>query len=154
MHQRCATALMGLIATGAAASMATAAAAKFGIVVVTPAAPHVARPVVLQIRATDVLPESCRMRLLAVAPGVDMQQALDTFIIGGTSTLGPNGPMSHRLRPSPRLGFLLHPRRASATTWRAVATFPRRGRWRIVVPNWCAEGYASPLPAMRVVMVR
>jgi hypothetical protein len=33
-------------------------------------------------------------------------------------------------------------------------SFPRRGRWQLIVPNWCAPGYASPLPAVRVVTVR
>ncbi len=153
MRWRHVTALAVVVAGGAAA-LATAAEAKFGILLLTPSAPRVAEAVTVQIRAAEVLPKSCRMRLLAVAPGVDMQKALDTFISGGTESIGPNGPTFHRLQPNPKLGFLLHPRRESAKTWTALASFPRRGRWRIVVPNWCAEGYASPLPAVRALTVQ
>jgi len=94
------------------------------------------------------------MRLVAIAPGVDREKALDAFINGGYGVQATTGPSFHRLRPTSRLGFLLHPHRSSASTWTATATFPRRGRWQVVVPNWCAEGYASPLPALRIVRVQ
>jgi hypothetical protein len=94
------------------------------------------------------------MRLVAVAPGIDRYHALDVFIIGGYSVNGPFGTTFHRLRATPRLGFLAHLRRSSATSWQATVKFPRGGRWQLIVPNWCAPGYASPLPAVRVVTVR
>jgi hypothetical protein len=146
--------VLAVVATGGvSAALATTADAKFGILIFTPGTPRLGHPVTVSIRAADTLPKRCQMRLLAVAPGADMQKALDTFIVGGTGSIDPNGPTVHRLQPNPKLGFLMHPYRASATTWRAVATFPRRGRWRGVVPNWCAEGYASPLPTVRALTV-
>ena len=67
---------------------------------------------------------------------------------------GPFGTTVHRLRATPRLGFLAHMRRSSGPSWRATVEFPRAGDWQLIVPNWCAAGYATPLPAVRVVTVR
>ena len=94
------------------------------------------------------------MRLAAIAPGADRQTALDALINGGTEIDGPSGPMQHALRVTPQLGFRVATLRTTATTWRATLRFPRSGRWLLVVPNWCAPGYASPLPAIRIVSVR
>ena len=93
------------------------------------------------------------MLLLAVAPGIDRQRALDAFIIGGYAVMGPQGSSFHRVRGTGRLGFLAHMHRLSATSWRAAIKFPSSGRWQLIVPNWCAPGYASPLPADRIVTV-
>ena len=84
----------------------------------------------------------CRMRLLAVAPGVDVYEALDAFVL------------SHRTRPAALLGFLVPIARIGPKAWRATLRFPRAGRWRLVVPNWCAGGYALPPPIVRLVVVR
>ena len=97
--------------------------------------------------------EDCRMRLLAVAPGADKSKALAAFINGGISIIGPSGPTFRRIRPTPRLGFLVPLARTGPKMWRATIHFPRVGRWRLVVPNWCAPGYASPLPVERAVTV-
>jgi hypothetical protein len=131
------------------------AAAKFGVrVSVSPSQPRIARPVSVLIRTGPVGTGACRMRLVAVAPGTDRYHALDAFIIGGYSVNGPFGSTFHRLRPTPRLGFLARMQRAGPTEWRTTVKFPRPGNWRLIVPNWCAPGVASPLPADRTVTVR
>src|SRR5437660_3003190 len=75
-------------------------------------------------------------------------------MLGGYAGNWPFGTTVHRLRATPRLGFLAHMRRSSGTSWRATVEFPRAGNWQLIVPNWCAPGYASPLPAVRVLTVR
>lgn len=144
-----ATMMAAVIAAAGRATEAT-----FGVILVTPTAVHRGRPAAVRIRAAERLPASCQIRIVAIAPGADRERALDAFVNGGYSVMGTSGYSFHRLRPTPRLGFLMHPRRTSATTWAATAVFPRRGRWQLVVPNWCAEGYASPLPAVRSVAVK
>jgi hypothetical protein len=140
---------------GLAAWFALGAAAKFELrLSVSQTRPHVGQPISVVIRTGPVGAGTCRMRLVAVAPGVDRYHALDAFILGGYTVGGPFGSTFHRLRPTPRLGFLAHLRRSSLTSWRAAVKFPRRGRWQLIVPNWCAPGYASPLPAVRIVTVR
>ena len=64
------------------------------------------------IRASEAQDSGCRLRLVAVAPGVDRYRALDAFVIGGDTVSGPTGPSFHRLRPIPRLGFLAPTKRS------------------------------------------
>ena len=94
------------------------------------------------------------MRLVAVAPGINRYHALDVLISGGYTVGGPFGSTFHHVRATPRFGFLAHVRRSSGTSWRATVKFTGRGRWQLIVPNWCAPGIASPLPAVRVITVR
>lgn len=143
------------ILVGLSLWFAHGAAAKFGLhVSVSQPQPHVGEQVSVLIRTGPVGTGTCRMRLVAVAPSVNRYHALDVFILGGYTVGGPFGSTFHRVRPTPRLGFLAHMRRTSPTTWRTTVKFPRRGRWQLIVPNWCAPGYASPLPAVRIVTVR
>jgi hypothetical protein len=139
---------------GLACWLAPGAAAKFRVALsVSSPHPRAGAAVEVVIRTGDVGTGSCRMRLVAIAPGADRQTALDALVNGGTTVSGPSGPMSHRLRATARLGLRIATRRTGATTWRAVGRFPRPGRWQLVVPNWCAPGYAMPQPAVRVVTV-
>ncbi|HKO26387.1 MAG TPA: hypothetical protein VJU80_02940 [Solirubrobacteraceae bacterium] len=143
------------ILVGLSLWLALGAAAKFGLrLSVSQSHPHVGQPVSVLIRTGPVGTGACRMRLVAVAPGINRYHALDALINGGYTVMGPSGPSFHHLRATRRLGFLAHTRRSSPTTWRATVKFPRRGRWQLIVPNWCAPGYASPLPAVRVITVR
>lgn len=143
-----------VVMLGVAAAIGMAAETKFGVILLLPRQAHRDQPVTVRIQAAEKLPTSCQMRLVAIAPGIDREEALDAFINGGFTVLGPSGPSFHRLRASSRLGFLMHPHRSTASTWTATAMFPQRGRWQVVVPNWCAEGYASPLPAVHTVTVQ
>ena len=135
-------------------SLALDAAAKFRVLLsMSTSQPRVGQVVSVRLRTGPIGSGACRMRLLAVAPGIDRQRALDAFISGGYAVMGPSGSSFHRVRRSGRLGFLAHMRRSSATSWQAAIRFPRPGRWQLIVPNWCARGYASPLPADRGVTV-
>ena len=93
------------------------------------------------------------MRLVAIAPGANKDVALDALVNGGTTVVGASGATWSPLPPSPKFGLRIATHQVGATTWRAAVRFPRSGKWWLVVPNWCAPGYASPLPAARFVTV-
>src|SRR5262245_38800311 len=95
----------------------------------------------------------CRMKLVAVAPRVDRDRALEALVNGSATVYGPGGGV-RQIEASPRLGLLVHLTRADAGTWRGELRFPRAGAWHLVVPNWCAPGIASPRPLDRRVTVR
>jgi hypothetical protein len=146
---------MLVVVAGLSSWLALSASAKFGLrLSVSESQPQIGQPVSVLIRTGPLGSEVCRMRLVAVAPGVNRYRALDAFINGGYSVMGPSGFSFHRLRATRRLGFLVHAWRSSPTSWRATVKFPRRGGWQLIVPNWCAPGYASPPPAVRIVTVR
>jgi hypothetical protein len=139
---------------GLAFWLAAGAAAKFPVgLSVSSSDPRVGVAVGVVIRTGDTGRGACRMRLVAIAPGADRQMALDALINGGRTVSGPSGPMWHPLEATPELGLRVGTRRTGATTWRATVRFPRAGRWHLIVPNWCAPGYATPSPATRVVIV-
>ncbi|HEU0248166.1 MAG TPA: hypothetical protein VFR38_13875 [Gaiellaceae bacterium] len=115
-------------------------------------APHQSVRVLMRTEVPE--DSSCSMRLLAVAPGIDEGRALQAFIAGGVSVIGPTGPTFKTIRPTPRMGFLVAMTRTGPKTWRATTRFPRVGRWRLLVPNWCAPGFTWPPPAARTVAVR
>lgn len=94
------------------------------------------------------------MRLVAIAPGANRQMALDALVNGGTSVVGTSGSTWFPLPPSPKFGLRIATQQAGSTTWRATVRFPHSGKWWLVVPNWCAPGYASPLAAVRLITVR
>ena len=147
--------VLAVVVVLVAASGAAAKPAKFGVSLrVAPVAPRSGEWARVVIRASEAQDAGCRLRLVAVAPGVDRYRALDAFVIGGYTVSGPTGPSFHRLRATPRLGFLAPTKRSGPTAWRAKIKFPRSGRWQLVVPNWCAEGYAAGPPAVRAVSVR
>jgi hypothetical protein len=117
------------------------AGAKFRMsLALRPARPAVAQPVELALRTEVELSEDQTMRLLAVAPGVQLYSAL--------------GRLDGRPRLDRRHGFLVPLARTAPDAWEATIQFPRRGGWRLVVPNWGAPGYAIPPPLVRQVWVR
>jgi hypothetical protein len=103
--------------------------------------PRIGERIRVELRANAHVGE-CRMKLVAVAPGIDTYRAVEAFVNGGPT------------RPSARLGFLVRAARTGPGAWRARLRFERAGRWHLMVPNWCAPGVASPRPADRVVTVR
>lgn len=148
------TTLVAMLA-GLAIWLVPAATAKFMVSLsVSSSQPRIGDAVQVVIRTGSNGGEACRMRLVAIAPGANRQTALDALINGSTETDGPSGPMQHRLNPTLQLGLRIATLRTAATAWRATVHFPRAGKWQLVVPNWCASGYASPLPAVRIVTVR
>ncbi len=81
---------------------------------------------------TDLSREDARtvtMRLLTVPPGTFVDRVLDN-----------ESPFRIRLT-------------RTESTWRASIRFQRPGRWKLVVPNWGAPGYAIPPPIVREVVV-
>ncbi|MFL5909862.1 MAG: hypothetical protein ACJ768_04760 [Gaiellaceae bacterium] len=148
-------ALLTAAVAGLAFWLASGAAAKFQVALsVSSPHPRVGIAVNVAIRTGDIGTGECQMRLIAIAPGANEQTALDALVNGGTRVSGPSGSTWHRLEPTPRLGLRVAVRRTGATTWRGTVRFPRAGRLQLVVPNWCALGYAMPSPAARVVAVR
>ena len=133
----------------------SAANAKFGLSLrLSTDTPNVGRPVVATLRSGLPLDSECHLKLLAVAPGVSKFRALDAFIGGGVSIQGPNGYYVRKMKPTPRVGFLVSLKQVRPKTWRTTIRFPRRGKWRLIVPNECADGYMYPSPVDRVVTVR
>ena len=124
-----------------------AASAKFKVSLsLSHPAPRLGVTVTAVIRADSRQGADCSMRLYAVAPGIDIYEALDAFTSVAVDL--------HRTRPPSRLGFIIATRRTGAAVWKATIRFPRAGHWKLVVPNWCAGGYALPPPVVRAVAVR
>ena len=122
-----------LLAAGLAAALALApgAAAKYRITLtLTTEQPRVGQLVLVSLRTDVPADQAGTLRLVAVPPGMSIYAALRT-------------EERHRL-PLVRIG----------DRWAANIRFSRPGRWRLVVPNWGAPGYAIPPPVVRVVRVR
>ena len=143
-----------VVAAAAALVVAPAAAAKFAVRLNVPAHVRVRQPVAVVVRTGDIGGGACRMRVVAIAPGADERKALAALVDGSIGVMTSTGLVVRRLRVTPAIGLRVALRRTGATAWRGTTRFPRAGRWKLVVPNWCAPGYATPSPAVRVVVVR
>jgi hypothetical protein len=120
--------------------IAPGAEAKFRIVLTLSAeVPAVATPVHISLRTDTTLPADHSLRLVAVAPGVEMYTAIKSLLID------PN--------PGNASGLHVWLARTGPKTWKATLSFPRAGRWLVVVPNWGPVGYALPPPVIRPVKV-
>ncbi len=134
--------------------LAPGAAAKFSVALsLSSSKPQVGQAVQVAIRTGSTGSEACRMRLVAIAPGADRQKALDALVNGKMGVMSTSGTIVVRLYATSKLGLRVATHRVSSTLWWATVRFPRTGKWEVVVPNWCAPGYASPLPAARFVTV-
>ncbi len=135
--------------------VAPAASAKFGVALyLSSDRPAVGYAVRVLARTDESTGNDCGMQLLAVAPGVSIFRALDALVAGGYSINGPQGPSFHRIRPTPRMGFVRSMTRERPRRWRVTIRFPHPGEWRLIVPSWCSPGYVYPLPVDRLVTVR
>jgi hypothetical protein len=141
---------------GVALVLASGASAKFGMSLsLSGATPRVHEPVRATILAETRVGTRCDMRLVAVPPGVGTYESLAALESRQAHWVdGPNGPVVRYVPLEPRFGFLARIVRTGPKTWRATMRFPRRGTWRLVIPNWCAPGYATPPPVARSVVVR
>lgn len=116
------------LVTGFLLVAAPAAEAKFSIALTVEPKPLWAkRPARVTVRTGIVLPREHGLRLHVVGPGRARHDTAVSYF---------------RLR---RIGL-----RAFGATVR----FPRGGRWRLIVPNWSAQGSASPPPVDRTVRVQ
>jgi hypothetical protein len=130
------------------------------LLVATPAA--TGKGVELQLRVSDATPSAgevvrvtlrgipdpaiaqpCRvMRVIAVAPGVPVRRALSALEGGRAS------------RPAGRWAAfrLASLRRVGEWRWTARLRPGASGRWTLVVPNICADGYVLPAGAARLTL--
>ncbi|HEY7731550.1 MAG TPA: hypothetical protein VH950_11660 [Gaiellaceae bacterium] len=110
-----------------------AAEAKFPIrLALAEATPATGDRVAVSVRIPrEAAADGAEMRLLAVPPGVFVDEAL---------------------RFERRFAVRLV-RQEGTGVWRGELRFTRAGRWRLIVPNWGAPGYASPPPVVRDVDV-
>lgn len=129
-----------LAATGSAASIAEA---KFDLrLAVSTNRAVLGEQVRVTIRAPG---ESCPgMRVDVVSPETSIARALTT-LEGGLQS-----------KPIPHRAFRLASLRLTAPgRWEGAIRFGRPGRWRLVVPNFCAPGYTGGIPhGLQVVTVR
>jgi hypothetical protein len=108
-----------------------------------PGAPATGEQVTIELRgeADEEFRGPCRrMRMVVVAPGVSVRRALRA-LEGGAEP-----------RPIGRWGAfrLASLRSVGELRWTGRLRPNRPGRWMLVVPNWCAAGYALPDGAERL----
>ena len=117
----------------AALVVCASAQAKFSISIgASDTTPRVGQRVAFVVRSGRALDYD--LRLIAVAPGKPVFRVVAT-ITGDTSHPDPN---------IARDGFEVRLVRIAPNRWRGVARFPRRGRWRVVVPNGAPVGVIMP----------
>jgi hypothetical protein len=117
------------------------ALAKFPISVgATDRTPAVGQRVGLVVRSGRRL--DYNLRLIAVAPGKPIFKVVAT-ITGDTSYPDPH---------IARDGFEIHLVRAGPSRWTGSARFPRRGAWRVVVPNGAPLGVVIPAGVARLTL--
>jgi len=118
---------LGVLAA-VAVVLAPHAEAKFSIsLTVRPAQVWAKQPARVIVRTGITLPQDHGLRLHVVGPG---RVRNDTAVV------------YYRLR------------RIGPKAFAASVRFPRGGRWRLIVPNWSAQGSAYPPPVDRTVRVQ
>jgi hypothetical protein len=128
------------VAVVAVLAFVPAAEAKFRMTLALhPAAAIVGDQVQVVLTTDTTLPPDHRLRLVAVAPGVEMYTAIKS-LFRAPGAENPYG--SHAWFE-----------RVGAREWRATVGFTAPGRWLLVIPNWGPVGYALPPPVVRAVQV-
>ncbi|RDI73915.1 hypothetical protein Gocc_2479 [Gaiella occulta] len=126
-----------------ALSVAPAASAKLRMwLTVGDGKPRVGQPVTVTLRAEREL--AYDLKLIAVAPGKSW------YDVVGVVT----GDSSRAKARIPRDGFGVPVARVAPDSWRAVVTFPRAGKWRLIIPNGAPQGFMIPPPVVRTIVVR
>lgn len=136
---------MKILVTAAvlALCVAPAATAKFRLsLALGDGSPTVGQPITVVLRA--VIDLDYDLELIAVAPGKSWYDVVG--VVTGDSVLAKAS--------IPRDGFAVPVVRVAPNRWRAFVTFPRAGRWRLIVPNWGPNGFAIPPPLTLTVVVR
>jgi hypothetical protein len=134
------TRTLAAVAAALALLAVPSAAAKFRMSLSLSAEiPAVDQPVELTLETDTKLPPDHRLRLVAVAPGVEMYSAIRSAL------RAPETPSE--------LGFHTWLIRTGPLTWGATVRFTRPGRWLLVIPNWGHIGYALPPPVRQPVRV-
>lgn len=123
--------------------VAPAATAKFRLSLTLGAgSPKAGQPITVVLRSGVDLEYD--LELIAVAPGRSWYDVVG--VVTGDSRIAK--------ATIPRDGFAVPVVRVAPNRWRAFVTFPRAGRWRLIVPNWGPDGFAIPPPLTRTVVVR
>jgi hypothetical protein len=104
--------------------------------------PRAGQAVQVVLRTDRRLDGDALMRLVVVAPEANLMD-----VVAKATGNRPGYPA--RIFDS----FAFRLTQATGTTWRGELTFARPGRWRLVVPNFGAPGYAIPPPLVRPVTV-
>ncbi len=136
---------MRVVATIAVLALfvAPAATAKFRLSLALGAgSPKAGQPITVVLRSGIDLEYD--LELIAVAPGRSWYDVVG--VVTGDSRIAK--------ATIPRDGFAVPVVRVAPNRWRALVTFPRAGRWRLIVPNWGPDGFAIPPPLTRTVVVR
>jgi hypothetical protein len=109
------------------------------------ASPAVGQKITVVLRMEHVISKPApQVMVVAVAPGRDW------FDVVGTVTR--QSQLAHA--DIPRDGFRVDLTHVAGDRWRAYVSFPRPGRWQLVVPNWGGvPGIAIPPPIMRPISV-
>jgi hypothetical protein len=104
--------------------------------------PNVGQPITVVLRLDTV--SKPQVMVIAVAPGRGW------YDVVGVAT----GQSRIARADLPRDGFRVDLTHVGGDRWRAYVSFPRRGDWRLVVPNWGGvPGIAIPPPIMRTISV-
>jgi hypothetical protein len=104
--------------------------------------PSVGQRITVVLRL-DAAPKP-QVMVIAVAPGRSW------YDVVGVAT----GQSQIARADLPRDGFRVDLSHVAGDRWRAYVSFPRRGHWRLVVPNWGGvPGFAIPPPIMRTISV-
>jgi hypothetical protein len=104
--------------------------------------PRAGHAVQVVLRTDRPLGADALMRVVVVAPGANM---MDVVAKATGNTPG---------YPTVILdSFAFRLRQATDRSWRGELTFARPGRWRLVIPNFGAPGYAIPPPVVKPVLV-
>jgi hypothetical protein len=104
--------------------------------------PAVGQPVTVVLRSEVKLDYD--LKLIAVGPGKSWYDVVG--VVTGDSVIAK--------AKIPHDGFAVPLVRVAPNRWRGIVKFPRRGRWRLVVPNGAPQGFMIPPPVMRPVLVR
>jgi hypothetical protein len=127
-----------LLVASAALVVVSAANAKFKLSLsVSDASPRVAQPITVVLRSG--VPLSYDLKLIAVAPGKSWYDVVG--VVTGDSAIA-----KARI---PHDGFGVPVVRTGPNRWRAQVSFPRPGRWRLIIPNGAKEGFMIPPPVVR-----
>src|SRR5581483_4036147 len=129
--------LLALCATALVA--APPADAKFRMrLELSTAQPRAGAAVHVRLRTDADLDATALMRVVAVAPGAALMDVVARATGGSVSG-----------RPRIYESFALRLTQTGPRLFEGELTFARPGRWRLVVPNWGAPGYAMPPPLVR-----
>lgn len=134
--------MLVLLGLGALLSVVPSAGAKFPMsLTLGDSTPSVGQPITVVLRAGVDLDYD--LKLIAVAPGKKLYNVVG--VVTGDSSLAR--------AQIPRDGFAVPVRRTAPNRWRAYVTFPRAGKWRLVIPNGAPVGFMIPPPVVRTVAV-